>query len=317
MDTIKTFVLKFANDWSLNLAGMIAYSLITALFPILLAILSLVGMVLQVFASADLIDVAQSLSRAFPTTRQGGINITPLLQSLVHITGPLAVVALIGLVWLGSNLFATMENAFSIIFRIRGRALVPQRVMAIGMVLVLTLLLPGSLAAAALVTAGSAEFRTLLPQPMGRALRFVGPLTSLGVLWLLFLVVYMVVPNCKVRFRHAWRGALTAAVLFGLLQVLFPLYFSVLLTGNIRYGAAPAAVLVVIIWVWFFALISVIGAQVTAVAMELKATPYDLAHTLEESYEQHDTQVQTKRTTKPTRLRKPRALMRGRGGQPT
>ena len=58
MDTIKTLVLKFSNDWSMNLAGMIAYSLITALFPILLAILSLVGMVLQVFASADLIDVA-------------------------------------------------------------------------------------------------------------------------------------------------------------------------------------------------------------------------------------------------------------------
>src|SRR5207302_1399853 len=173
---------------------MIAYSLITAIFPILLAILSVVGMVLQVFASARLSDVARSLSRAFPTTRQGGINITPLLQSLVHITGPLAVVALIGLVWLGSNLFATMENAFSIIFRIRGRALVPQRVMAIGMVLVLALLLPVSLAAAAFVSAGSAEFGTFLPQQMGRALRFVGPLTSLGVLWLLFLVVYMVVP---------------------------------------------------------------------------------------------------------------------------
>ena len=25
MDTIKTFVLKFSNDWSMNLAGMIAY----------------------------------------------------------------------------------------------------------------------------------------------------------------------------------------------------------------------------------------------------------------------------------------------------
>jgi len=134
------------------------------------------------------------------------------------------------------------------------------------------------------------------------------------VLWVLFLVIYIVVPNFEVRFRQAWPGALTAAVLFGILQVLFPLYFKVFLNGNTRYGAAAAALLVVIIWLWFFALITVIGAQINAVSMGLKETAYDLARTFELSYEEQDSEADLKRNTVPTRFRRIRArIVRRRG----
>src|SRR5205807_129514 len=106
-----------------------------------------------------------------------------------------------------------------------------------------------------LVTAGSASFGRLLPRDVANVLAYVGPLASLFVLWVLFLVIYIVVPNFEVRFRQAWPGAVGAALLFGALQILFPLYFAVFLTGNNRYGAAAASALVVIIWLWFFALI--------------------------------------------------------------
>jgi len=312
--TLKTLVLKFANDWSMNLASMIAYNLITAIFPILLAVLSIIGIILQVVAPAHIADVADAIAHAFPETRQGGIDPAPLLHSLVELTGPLGVASLVGLLWLGSNLFANMENAFSIIFRIRGRDLVPQRVMALGMVLVLAVLLPLSLGAASLVTAGSDAFRSLLPKQAALALSVVGPLTAIGVLWVLFLVIYIVVPNFEVRFRQAWPGALTAAVLFGILQVLFPLYFKVFLNGNTRYGAAAASLLVVIIWLWFFALITVIGAQINAVSMGLKETAYDLARTFELSYGEQDSEADLKRNTVPTRFQRIRArIIRRRG----
>lgn len=299
MNTIKTFVLKFANDWSMNLVGMVAYSLITAIFPILLLILSVVALVLQPLLVAHIDDVARAISSAFPAALQGSIDVEALLKSLIQITGPLAVFSLIVLLWLGSNLFVTIENAFSIIFRVRGRDIIPQRLVAIGMVLILTFLLPVSFAAASLVTADSALFRPILPRQVGNLLTYVGPLTSLGVLWLLFLVIYTVVPNIRVHVRYAWRGALTAAVLFGLLQLLFPIYLAVFLTGNSRYGAAAATILVVIIWLWFFALITVIGAQINAVAMGLMATPYDLSRTFEEAYRQLDPRADRKRQMTP------------------
>ena len=297
---VTTLATKIVNDWSLNLAGMIAYSLITAIFPILLFILSIVSVVVQAFAPSRLSDIAGAINSVFPPqARQAGIDVTPLLHSLVQFTGPIAAVALIGLLWLGSNLFVSIENAFSIVFRVRGRDPVPQRLVAFGMVLLLTLMLPISVAAASLAAAGSQAFRTVLPQEVGKALVIVGPLTSLAVSWLLFLVIYLVVPNFDVQFRQAWRGALTAAVLFEIVQLLFPLYFAVFLYGNLRYGAAAASLLLFIIWLWFFAVATVIGAQINAVAIGLKPSPYDLARTFEMAYEQQDVLVGTKRNTAP------------------
>ena len=301
---LKNFVFKFANDWSMNLASMIAYNLITAIFPILLAVLSLVGFVLNIVASTHIKDVAAAINHAFPKELQNSIDTTFLLKGLVDKTTPLAIASLVGLLWLGSNLFSNMENAFSIIFRIRGRDLVPQRVMAIGMVLILALLLPLSLGAASLVTAGSDAFQHILPKSVGVVLSYVGPLTSRGVLWLLFLVIYMVVPNFEVRFRQAWPGALVSAILFGLLELLFPFYLNIFLSPNIRYGAAAASLLVVIIWLWFFAVITVVGAQINAVLMGLTATTYDLSRTFELAYEEQDEQADQKRKTTPTRFKR-------------
>jgi membrane protein len=285
LDGITVFVRKFANDWSMNLASMLAFNLITTIFPILLLILSIAGMVLHaLFVAHHTSDLSAAISARLPLELQRDIDVNGLLRSLIEITGPLAVVSLVTLLWIGSNLFTTMENVFSIIFRTPGRHIVAQRLRALAMVLVLAALLPTSLGAASLVTAGSAEFKRFLPWPLGPVLSIVGPLTSLAVLWVLFLVIYMVVPPVRVRFRDAWPGALAAAILFGIFEVIFPLYFTVFMHGNTRYGAAGAAILVLIVWLWIFALVTVLGAQINAVAMGLEPLPCGLDRVFARAY---------------------------------
>lgn len=282
--TLKRFGQKFNNDWSMNLASMLAYNLITTIFPILLAILSIAGIALQALSPGSFGNLVDKINTALPGNLAGVINANSLLHNLAHLTGPLAIVSFVGLVWSGSGLFGTMENAFSIIFRTSDRDFIPQKIMSVVMVIVLAILLPFSLAAASLVTAGSAAFRATLPQPFGVALSIVSPLTAVGILWVLFLLVYIVVPNIKVPFRDAWRGALIAAILSALFNLLFPLYFKLFLTGNARYGAAAATALLLVIWLWFLALITIIGAQVNAMVMGLNPTRLDLARTLCEDY---------------------------------
>ena len=226
------------------------------------------------------------MSGALPSGMTSAINLGALQKNLVHITGPLALISLAGLLWGGANLFSSMENVFSIFFRTKARNFLAQKLMAIGMVVVLAVLLPLSLAASSLVTANSSAFRAVLPSSLTIVLSIVGPLTSLFVLWVLFLVIYMVVPNTKVPFRTAWRGAAAAAILFALFDLLFPLYFKLFLHGNGKYGAVAASLLVLVAWLWFFALITVIGAQINAVAMGIKPTRYDLPRTLVQEYEQ-------------------------------
>lgn len=281
MTTIKTFVQKFTNDWSTNLASMLTYSLITAIFPILAAILTIAALILQGLSPGSLNHVADTLAKVLPA---GIVSPRQLLHSLVHITGPLAIVSLVGLLWGGSNLFTNVENAFSIVFRVRDRGFFWQRLMAIGMVVLLAILLPLGFAASSLVTAGSSAFRSVLPPPLGIILTVVGPLVSLGIFWLLFLAIYVVVPNTRIPFRDAWRGALVAAILFGLVTLLFPTYIKVFLHGNARYGATVLTVLVLIAWLWFFAIILMIGAQINAVALGLKPLPHDVARYIAADY---------------------------------
>jgi membrane protein len=195
------------------------------------------------------------------------------------------VVSLVALLWAGSNLFSGMENAFSIIFRVPHRTFLPQRIMSIGMVLLLAILLPLSLAASSLVTAGSAAFASVLPPQLEVALSVVGPLTAVCILWLLFLAFYTIVPNVRIPFRDAWRGALVAAVLLSLLQMLFPLYFKYFLNGNAKYGAFAASALVLVAWLWFLSLITIFGAQLNAMAMGIAPLPRNVPRTIAEDYE--------------------------------
>jgi len=291
MKKILTFVQKFANDWSMNLAGMLTYSLITAIIPLLVGILSIVGIVLKLVSPSEFTAVATSIGAALPGQAQKVIDMKALLKNLVNISGVAGIVALVGLLWTGSNLFTNVENAFSIAYRTRDRDFIPQRLMAIGMIILLAILLPLSLVASALVNAGAGLFGGLLPGPLKVILTIVGPLTSIGILFLLFLAIYLIVPNIQLSLRHAWRGALTAAILVAIVELIFPIYSNIFLNGNSKYGGIFLSVLVLIIFLWFFNVILMIGAQVNTMVMGLKPLPSDVAHTLADDYERM-TQVQ-------------------------
>src|SRR5919199_5196521 len=286
MTTLKTFAQKFSNDWSMNMVSLLTCNLLTTIFPLLLAMLTAALYVFGSLSPQAFHQFVTKMSSALPSSVSAAINLGDLQKNVVRIRGPLAFISLAGLVWGGSNLFSSLEDVFSIFFRTQGRAFLPQKLMAVGMVVILAVLLPLSLAASSLVTADSSAFRAVLPQPLSIVLSVVGPLTSLFVLWVLFLMIYMVVPTTKVPFRIAWRGAVAAAILFALFDLLFPLYFKLFLHGNSKYGAVAASLLVLIAWLWFFALITVIGAQINAVAMGIKPTRYDLPGSLVREYEQ-------------------------------
>ncbi len=270
---------KFNNDWTLNLAAMVAYNALTSFFPLALALITILAAVPNVAGSRDA--VARQLYLILPSDIQSQINISNAIAQVNDRSLLLTVVSIVGLLWGGSNLFGSIESAFAIIFRVKTRDIVPQKAMAVAMIVVLAVLLPLSFISTFLVSAATTTLGRILPSYMNGPLAvIVGLCTSFAALFVLFLLIYTTVPNLPIHWRYAWRGALLAAAVMTVVNSLFPAYAAHFL-GSRQYGtAALATAIIAITWFWFFSVVLLAGAQVNALRMGIGHWRYDLPRTL-------------------------------------
>jgi len=270
---------KFANDCTMNLVSMIAFSVLTSFVALILAVL----LVLAVLpGSADHVHgFAAQITRVLPSGVSKDANIAGLIDSIHSARGTLTIVTIVGLLWGGTNLFGSIETAFAFVYRVKTRDIVPQRLMGLVMILLFVLLLPLSFVSSLLLASATTTLGRIMPASLnGSFSAIVGLVVGLASLFLLFVSIFIVVPNMQVAWRHTWRGALVAAVALWLVNTAFPFYAAHFI-GTRQYGAATiGTVIVTITWVWLFAVVLLIGAQINAVSMGLASWQYDVTRVL-------------------------------------
>lgn len=277
MRPIQAFFTKFTNDWSLNLSAALAYNLLMAVFPLVIALFSILGLVIGTLSPSTYDQVKNQLLHALPTVTSASSLLDAAFKQLAKNAGFLGIIAIILALFNGSRLFILIEGCFDIIYHVRPRPFIPQNAMAFAMLLLFIILIPIMVVAAA---GPALIFSVLQNTPIGQIpgtktiFSLGGILGGLIAAYILFQAIYIVVPNQKISFRNSWLGAVIAAILLEAYLILFPLYVARFLTS---YAGQTLGIVILLVFFYYFAVILFLGAEINAFFAEgVTVTPQDL-----------------------------------------
>ncbi|HEX9035855.1 MAG TPA: YhjD/YihY/BrkB family envelope integrity protein [Ktedonobacterales bacterium] len=303
------FWTKFDRDWGWNLARLLAYTLLQALFAVAGMQIVILALVLR-FTSARAQNVAVArIAHLLPDRVETGA-FEVFARSLQSAPGWLLALALPIAIWYGSRLFAVLESALCVVFRRPRRQFLPQNGMAMLMLPLFTLLLPVIvLSATAVPRIGvSPQFVITIVDPDALAsepwIPWLALLAGLVANFILVQVAYALLTPGGVPWRAAWPGALIAAALAQGYLLLFPLYVRYVLRPN-HFGAAVGFALVSLVFLYAYGVFIMIGAEVAALRAGYGPSAGDVTETM--------ARAETAAWSAPRRDMLPRIERRSRG----
>lgn len=261
---LRKTIREFSADDCTDLAAALTYYAVLAMFPGLLALVSLLGLVGQAGNTQALTDVLGDLGAgsAADTIRS---QIDQLTQSSA--TGIGLVVGILGALWSASGYVGAFGRAMNRIYEVdEGRPFYKLR--PLQMIITLGAVLLAGLVAIGLVVSG----------PVARA---IGDAIGLGdtavtawgvVKWPVLLalaalaiaILYYATPNVKQpRFRWISLGALVAIVVWVIASALFGLYIAHFASYDKTYGSL-AGVIIFLLWLWITNLALLFGGELDA-----------------------------------------------------
>ncbi len=247
---------RFAQDRCQRVAGALSFTTLLSIVPltaVLLAVLSLFPVfstwmtVIQDFIYTNFVPAAGDLVQKH-------------LTQFATKAGRLTTIGLLFLIATAVMLMATIEDAFNDIWRVRNTRKLLHRFLSYWALLTLgPILLAVSLSLTSQLIALHSFDRAVV-SALDRVLDVVLPLLfEVGAAVLL----YMVVPNAPVRWRHALAGGVFAAVLLEVAKQLFAMLMKYFATYQLIYGAL-AALPIFLIWIYISWVIILLGAIVAA-----------------------------------------------------
>ncbi|QBD82727.1 YihY/virulence factor BrkB family protein [Ktedonosporobacter rubrisoli] len=272
---LQLFITKFNNDWSMNLAGLLAYNLLMAMLPISIAILGIFGLILG--NNPDLLHNITSQSASILPNAASRQALDLATEQIRKNAGILLIIAILLALFGGSRLFITLEGCLNLIYRLRPRNILWQNVMAFGMLILFIILIPIMVFASAGPTF---VFSVLEHTPLGTIpglnllFSLGGILGGLIAAFILFEAIFFVVPNQPMSLRNSWCGALVSAIALDIFLIVFPLYTAHFMGG---YAGQIGFAVILVLFFYYFAVILMLGAEVNAFFFEkVHPLPNDL-----------------------------------------
>ena len=261
---------KFSDSDVLTQSAALSYYTIFSLPPMLLIILKTTTQFYnETDAKQTIFDEIGGL-----VGRDGAQQILGTLDK-INIYQPTLWATVLGigiLVFTATTVFITMQDALNMIFEVKPAAntkglgllkMLRDRVISFTLLISISFILLVSLVIDALITSFGHYLNDMVGDVSAATVLITSILVPLGIITLMFAMLFKFLPDAKLAWRDTWFGAFVTAVLFSLGKYLIGFYIGSSSAASV-YDAA-GSVLVVMLWVYYASAIFLFGATFTFV----------------------------------------------------
>src|SRR6185312_1054811 len=262
---IKKAAVDFVNDNAFKLAASLSYSMIFSIGPLLIVVISLAG----VFWGRQAVEGKIYMQIKDLVGSGAALQVQDIIkyiqQSKHSVAGAIVggVVLIIG----ATGVFTEIQSSINYMWSIQAK---PRKGW---LYLLMSRLISFSLIVAfGFISMVSLVINSLMDLLSDYLVRYFSHFTVylfyalnmvliLGVIVLLFMIIFRVLPDAIIGWRDAFIGAVFTGVLFMIGKLLIGLYL-----GHSKYGlmyGAAASVMVILVWVYYSSIILYFGAQFT------------------------------------------------------
>ncbi len=262
---LKKSVSGFMDSNALSLAAALAFNAIFSIPPLLIIIIRAAGF----FFGDELVSgkLADQLSGAIGTGAAEGIQ--DILKN-AKFSGAGGIAFWIGLgtlIFAATTFFATLQQSLNTIWNLKVKPtnsilyMARERVFSFGIILSIALLLLISFVISAAIALLSSYLTRFIPDITVWAIKVVDFIVSLGLVTLLFGLIFRYLPDAIIRWKDTLIGAGVTALLFTIGKFLISWYIGTSDPGS-AYGAA-GSVIIILVWIYYSSMIVLFGAEFT------------------------------------------------------
>jgi membrane protein len=263
-------VMGFIEDKGLKLSASLAYYTIFSIGPLLLLLMSLISIIYgQDAIEGRIFDELNGLLGA-----SAALQVQEIIQNITFSgkTNFALIVSITTLVIGATSVFIEIQDSLNIIWKLkakpkrgwvaflRNRLLSSSLIISLGFLMVVSLIVNGAIEA---IMEKLGQYFSSITEILMVVINLV---ITFIVITALFGIIFKFLPDARIKWKHVRTGAIFTAILFMAGRYLIGLYIKQTATET-TYGAA-GSIVVILVWIYYSAVILYFGAEFTQVYTE-------------------------------------------------
>src|SRR5687768_2541995 len=236
LEVFKQSFKGFGQDKLTKLSGSLAYCTVFSFGPLLIVIIFLSSM----FFGQQAVEGKIYAQLAEFLGHDSALQLQEIIKKAT-ISGKGTIAAIIGFVTLlfaATTVFAEIQDSINTIWGLKPKPkkgwlkLLKNRMLSFSVIVSLGFLLVVSLGITALIDALSRRLQARFPDITVIVFYIINQLVTLIVVWMIFAVVFKILPDAKIRWKDVFAGALVTALLFMMGKFAISFYISKAAIGS-------------------------------------------------------------------------------------